>query len=242
MIGTSKRIGARSNKLPEFVRFHSVMNTQHKPNLRDMRVSYDLADLDEHSAPESPLDLFHNWLNDAIAHHQPEPNAMSLATVRADGTPNVRTVLLKELDHRGFCFFTNYESNKGQELAHQPRAALCFLWITRQRQVVVRGVVSKLPRADAESYFAVRPYGHQIGAWASRQSQHIPDRRWLEERAEAQRDLHPEGQPVPCPDYWGGYVLQPDEIEFWQGRPSRLHDRLTYRLNDGVWSIQRLSP
>ncbi len=222
--------------------FLAAMHPQNKPNLRDMRVSYELGELVEETAPDSPIDLFHGWLADAIAHQLPEPNAMSLATTGSDGSPTVRTVLLKQLDDRGFCFFTNYESRKGQELAAHPRAALCFLWTNRQRQVCVRGTVSKLPRAEADSYFAVRPYGHQIGAWASTQSSVIPNRDWLESRARELQQRYPEGQPVPCPENWGGYALQPDEIEFWQGRPSRLHDRLRYRLHNGVWQRERLSP
>lgn len=218
------------------------MNPQDKPNLHAMRVSYELGELVESTAPANPIELFEGWLHDAIAHRLPEPNAMSLATVRADGTPNVRTVLLKAIDPRGFSFFTNYDSDKAGELANQPRAALCFAWIMRQRQVIVRGTVAKLPHADADAYFAVRPYGHQIGAWASKQSQVIPDRDWLEARAEELRQRFPEGQPVPCPENWGGYALLPDEIEFWQGRASRLHDRLRYRLVNGHWIIERLSP
>ena len=219
------------------------MSTADKPNLHDMRVSYELGELNDADAPASPLVLFEGWLKDALAHKLPEPNAMTLSTIGLDGSPNARTVLLKQLDDRGFTFFTNYDSAKGQEIAAHPRAALTFLWTSRQRQVVVRGTISKLPRADADAYFAVRPYGHQIGAWASTQSAIIPDRNWLEERAAELKQKHPEGSAIPCPPHWGGYALNPDQIEFWQGRPSRLHDRLRYKKDAaGNWTRQRLSP
>ncbi len=219
------------------------MSTADKPNLQDLRVSYELSELNDADAPESPLDLFHAWLADAIANQLPEPNAMTLSTIGLDGHPSARTVLLKQLDERGFTFFTNYDSRKGQELAAHSHAALTFLWTTRQRQVSVRGMVLKLPREDAEAYFAVRPYGHQIGAWASTQSAEIPDRSWLEQRALDLEMHYPKGSQIPCPPHWGGYALTPSEIEFWQGRRSRLHDRIRYRVQaDGSWVKQRLSP
>jgi pyridoxamine 5'-phosphate oxidase len=217
------------------------MNPADKPNLQDLRVSYDLGELDEHSAPANPVNLFLDWLNDALAHQLPEPNACTLATVNADGAPTVRTVLLKGVDERGLHFYTNYESRKAREMAAQPRCAMLFLWANRHRQVGVRGVISKLPRDDAERYFASRPYGHQIGAWASKQSTVIPNREWLAARDAELRAKYPEGQ-VPLPPFWGGYTLLPDEMEFWQGRVSRLHDRLLYRLESGAWSVARLSP
>ncbi|MDB6139895.1 MAG: pyridoxamine 5-phosphate oxidase [Verrucomicrobiaceae bacterium] len=218
------------------------MSTEDKPNLHYLRVSYELGELNDEAAPDAPLELFQGWLQDALTHQLPEPNAMSLATTGLDGSPNIRTVLLKGVDAKGFSFFTNYDSTKGQEILAHPRGALCFLWTTRQRQVTVRGPIVKLSRAEAETYFALRPYGNQIGAWASTQSAVIPDRAWLEERTESIRALFPEGQPVPCPENWGGYALQPEEMEFWQGRRSRLHDRLKYRLDNGVWTRERLSP
>lgn len=210
-------------------------------NLRDLRVSYDLAELVEERAPANPYELFEGWLQDALAHQLPEPNAMTLSTIGLDGTPTARTVLLKGIDKRGFHFFTNYESRKGAEIAADPRASLVFLWTKRHRQVSVRGAVSKLTREDAESYFSSRPYGHQIGAWASHQSEVISGREWLEERDAELRAQYPEGQ-VPCPPHWGGYTVLPKEIEFWQGRVSRLHDRLRYTRDGEGWKIDRLSP
>ena len=152
------------------------MNAPDKPNLQDLRVSYELDALDESSAPSDPFILFHDWLHDALQHQLPEPNAMTLATIGQGGIPTARIVLLKGLDDRGFHFYTNYQSRKGQELAENNRAAICFLWTARQRQVTARGLVWKLPHDEAASYFAARPRSHQIGAWASAQSQIIPDR------------------------------------------------------------------
>jgi pyridoxamine 5'-phosphate oxidase len=217
------------------------MNLTDKPNLPDLRVSYDLGELDEHSAPADPVELFTLWINDALAHKLPEPNAMSLATNGLDGTPTVRTVLLKGIDERGFHFYTNYESRKGHEIAADARGAACFLWAGRHHQVCLKGAISQLERADAEKYFTSRPYGHQIGAWASAQSVEIPGREWLEQRDAELRAQYPEGQ-VPCPPHWGGYTLLPAEIEFWQGRVSRLHDRIRYRREHGLWVKVRLSP
>ncbi len=222
--------------------FIEQMNPADKPNLRDLRVSYELAALEESAAPPSPYDLFEGWLHDALAHELPEPNAATLATVNTDGAPSVRTVLLKGFDERGFHFFTNYESRKGKELVADPRGALLFLWADRHRQVALRGVVTRLPRADADQYFASRPYGHQIGAWVSEQSAVIPDRHWLKCREAETRARFPEGTVVPCPPFWGGFALLPHEMEFWQGRVSRLHDRLRYTRSGSAWTISRLSP
>lgn len=209
--------------------------------LRDLRVSYDLDSLIEETAPADPHDLFRLWLQDAISHDLPEPNAMTLATIGSDGGPNTRTVLLKGLDARGFHFYTNYHSRKGRDLAAHPQAAITFLWTRRHHQVNIRGTVTQLPRADADSYFDNRPRGHQIGAWASDQSSVIPHREWLEEREAEIAARFGEG-PIPCPPHWGGYTLLPSEIEFWQGRVSRLHDRLRYTRIEGGWKRERLSP
>lgn len=217
------------------------MNPSDKPNLPDLRVSYDMDELVEGSIPSDPLELFNAWLNDAFENGVQEPNAMCLSTIGLDGTPRSRTVLLKGLDLRGFHFYTNYYSQKGREIEANSRAAVTFLWRERHHQVSVRGIVLKLPEADADTYFASRPYGHQIGAWVSDQSIVIPDREWLENREAEVRARYPEGQ-VPRPPHWGGYTLQPDEIEFWQGRVSRLHDRILFTEERGKWVRRRLSP
>ncbi len=217
------------------------MNATDKPNLQDLRVSYELGELDDYAAPSDPFILFQDWLTDAISHRLPDPNSMTLATIGLDGMPSTRTVLLKGLDLRGFQFFTNYHSRKARELEHNSRASVCFLWAPLQRQVSARGLVWKLPREEAETYFASRPRGHQVGAWASEQSQVIPDRDWLERRA-AEVDSRYADTDIPCPPHWGGYALMPDEIEFWQGRRSRLHDRLRYLREGNHWERLRVSP
>jgi pyridoxamine 5'-phosphate oxidase len=217
------------------------MSDTDKPNLQDLRVSYELGELDELSAPADPFLLFQDWLRDALEHQLPEPNAMTLATHGSEGVPTARTVLLKGLDSRGFHFYTNYQSRKGAELEVNPRAAICFLWTARQRQVSARGWVWKLPREEAEAYFASRPRNHQVGAWASRQSDILPDRDTLERQAREVEERF-EGQDIPCPPHWGGYALAPDEIEFWQGRASRLHDRIRYQREGNHWLRERVSP
>jgi pyridoxamine 5'-phosphate oxidase len=209
--------------------------------LRDLRVSYDLDSLTEDSAPAEPYALFNAWLQDALKHHLPEPNAMTLATLGQDGGPSARTVLLKGFDEQGFHFFTNYDSRKGHEIAADARASAVFLWTQRHHQVSIRGTITKLPRGEAESYFAARPRGHQIGAWVSEQSCVIPGREWLEQR-QIEMEQRFADQDIPCPPHWGGYALKPTEIEFWQGRVSRLHDRLRYTKIDSGWTLERLSP
>jgi pyridoxamine 5'-phosphate oxidase len=206
-----------------------------------LRLNYEKGALDEATLPGDPLTLFKLWLDDAIAASVVEPNAMTLATVSADGQPSCRTVLLKGFDARGFSFFTNYHSRKGRELAANPKAALTFFWKERERQVCARGIVTRLSRAESDAYFQSRPYGSQIGAWVSEQSERIPDRIWLENRERELSAKFPEGQ-VPLPPNWGGYVLTPDEIEFWQGRPSRLHDRVIFLRKGDEWELARLSP
>jgi len=217
------------------------MNSTGKPNLADLRLSYEKGALEEATLPQDPFALFHLWLGDAISAGVQESNAMSLATVSADGQPTARTVLLKGLDDRGFSFFTNYNSRKGRELDANPKAGLTFFWKERERQVCVRGSVTRLSREESNTYFQSRPYGSQIGAWVSEQSLQIPSRVWLEDREKELTAQYPQGQ-VPIPPHWGGFVLSPDEIEFWQGRKSRLHDRILYTRNAGAWLRVRLSP
>ena len=212
-------------------------------SLADLRRDYSLAGLNEADLAANPIQQFEKWFQEALAAEIVEPNAMVLATVDAAGQPSTRVVLLKAVDARGFSFFTNYESRKGRELAVNPRASLTFPWIALERQVCITGNVSKLSREESAAYFKLRPRASRIGALASpRQSEAIANRAMLEERMKQLEAQHP-GEDVPLPDYWGGYVLTPVEVEFWQGRPSRLHDRLRYaRQPDGSWKIERLSP
>jgi pyridoxamine 5'-phosphate oxidase len=188
-----------------------------------------------------PLEQLRHWYEHAVAAGLPEPEAMALATATPEGAPSVRFVLLKGIDGRGVEFYTNYESRKGRELAANPRGALAILWKPLQRQVRVEGPVERLSAAESDAYFATRARGSRLGAWASLQSTEIPDRAHLEARlAKADAD-HP-GEDVPRPDYWGGYMLRPDAIEFWEGRPNRLHDRELFTRAAGGWSSRRLSP
>ena len=202
----------------------------------------ELPELNEATVDPNPIEQFARWFADATASGIKLPNAMTLATATADGMPAARVVLLKEFDADGFVFYTNYESQKGRELAENPRAALCFYWPELDRQVRITGSVTKTAREESEGYFHTRPVDSQLGAWASRQSAVISSREVLEQRM---RELvrQYEGGLVPLPPYWGGYRLAPDRIEFWQNRLSRLHDRLRYtRQPDGAWLIERLSP
>jgi len=212
--------------------------------IADLRLNYARASLRLADTHADPIEQFHLWFDAALAAELPEPNAMILATASASGDPMSRTILLKAADARGFSFFTNYESRKGRQLAENPRAALQFLWKELERQVSITGRVEKTSREESEEYFHSRPYGSQIGAWVSQQSSVIPGRDWLEARERELLKKYPEGKSVvPLPEFWGGYRVVPDTIEFWQGRPSRLHDRVFYSRNDdGAWIKQRLSP
>ena len=213
------------------------MNT---PSLADMRKNYQQAELLESNAAKHPLEQFSLWLNQALSARIPEANAMTLATVSSDLRPSTRVVLIKGYDEQGIVWFTNYHSRKGQELAGNPFAALQFHWVELERVVRIEGQVEKISEADSDAYYHSRPLASRIGAWASPQSQTIASREWLQQQLkhyEAQFQEQP-----PRPPHWGGYRLVPDRWEFWQGRKSRLHDRLRYQLQDGQWLRQRLAP
>jgi len=211
--------------------------------LADLRINYSRASLDEADAAPSPFAQFDRWFKEALAAKLPEPNTMTLATVGDDGRPSARIVLIKAVDDRGFVFFTNYESRKGRDLDANPHAALLFYWIELERQVRIEGHIEKTTEEESDRYFASRPLGSRIGAWASEQSTVIDSRATLEAR---EKDVSARfGDNPPRPPHWGGYRLVPDSLEFWQGRPSRLHDRLHYTRDDTAphgWTISRLSP
>jgi len=209
--------------------------------LADLRKDYSAHGLSEAEAGDDPFALFHHWLDQAIAAELTDPNAMILATCTPDGKPSARAVLLKALDTRGFTFFTNYDSRKGHEMAANPHVAVVFLWHQLERQVRVEGTVEIVTAAESDEYYVKRPLGSRLGAWASPQSAVIPDRAFLENAHAELLAKYPDGNP-PRPPNWGGYRVLPEMIEFWQGRPSRLHDRILFtRLVTG-WKRERLAP
>jgi len=210
--------------------------------LAELRQNYSLGGLSEADAGDDPFALFHRWLEQALAAGFAEPNAFVLATASAVALPSARLLLLKALDNRGFTFFTNYDSRKALEMAANPRVALVFPWHAIERQVRIEGVVEIVTPAESDEYFANRPLGSRLGAWASAQSSAIPDRAFLERRHAELTAQYADGN-VPRPPNWGGYRVLPASIEFWQGRPSRLHDRILFaRQPDGRWAKSRLSP
>ena len=218
----------------------STFYTRPMSNIADLRKSYERAELDESASHADPLVQFEAWLQQALTAELPEPNAMTVATVGPDGRPSTRVVLIKGCDSRGIVWYTNYESRKGRELAAHPHAALQFHWVELERVVRIEGRVDKVDAAESDAYFASRPLDSRIGAWASPQSEVISSRGVLIANAAkygAQFLLRP-----PRPPHWGGFRLVPDRWEFWQGRPSRLHDRLRYRLEQGAWVRERLAP
>ena len=211
-------------------------------SLTDLRKEYTLHGLNEADLDPSPFRQFHLWFDQALAAGLAEPNAMTLATATPEGRPSARMVLIKGADERGFVFFSNYASLKGRELDANPYAALVFYWAELERQIRIEGRVEQVSPEESDAYFQSRPAGSRLGAWASRQSAVIGDRAELEGRLAELAARHPGGD-VPRPPHWGGYRVVPESIEFWQGRPSRLHDRLRYRLReDGTWLVERLSP
>jgi pyridoxamine 5'-phosphate oxidase len=210
-------------------------------SIAHLRREYARARLDEQNVDPDPLVQFHKWFDDARRAELPEPNAMTLATATPDGVPSARMVLLKAADERGFTFFTDYRSRKGQELEANPHAALVFFWGELERQVRISGTVSRVSREETDAYFRTRPRESRLGAWSSHQSAVLPGREALEARLREVSARHP-GEDVPTPPYWGGYVLRPDALEFWQGRESRLHDRVRYQREAGGWRIERLAP
>lgn len=209
--------------------------------LADLRRDYSLAGLAEKDLAKDPFRQFEKWFQEAEAAKVHEPNAMTLATTTTDGRPSARTVLLKGVDGRGFLFFSNYQSRKGRELEVNPRAALVFPWLVLERQVIAEGSVTKAAREESEAYFHSRPRASQLGAWVSQQSSVIAGRALLEDSMKALEAKYA-GQDVPLPPHWGGWRLMPETVEFWQGRRSRLHDRLRYRRQQDAWIVERLAP
>lgn len=207
-----------------------------------MRRHYTQARLSRDTLHPDPIAQFNSWLADAVAADIIEPNAMTLATATPDGRPLVRTVLLKSLDSRGFVFFTNFESRKAAHIAANPRVSLVFPWLALERQVIVTGTASRVSDAETRQYFLTRPRESQIAAWASRQSSVIPSRKVLEAEWTSLTEKFSDGE-IPVPPFWGGFCVEPQTIEFWQGGPHRLHDRMQYtRHPDATWTIERLSP
>lgn len=210
-------------------------------NLHDLRRDYARETLDERGVAPDPLAQFRAWFDEAVRAEVPEPNAMTLATATRDGRPSARIVLLKHLDARGFTFFSDYRSRKGREIEANPHGALCFLWHELERQVRIEGRIERVEREESDAYYRSRPIGSRLGAWASEQSSLLRDRADLESRYARAAAQHANEDP-PRPPHWGGYRLLPDAIEFWQGRQSRLHDRIRYCRDGERWRIERLSP
>jgi len=209
--------------------------------IRKLREDYSLSTLDENDVHVDPIEQFKIWLDESLKAMLPEPNAMTLSTVDSDQKPHSRIVLLKGIEKNGFIFYTNYKSDKGRDIESNPNVSLCFLWKELERQVRIEGIAKKISSEASEEYFVSRPVKSQIGALASEQSSVIENRAILEEKFEALTKLYSTGH-VPMPDHWGGYVVEPTSIEFWQGRRSRLHDRIKYEKEKKNWIIKRLAP
>lgn len=210
--------------------------------LAQMRQDYSLKSLDESDVLRNPLDQFKDWMDEALKSEIPEPNAMTLSTVSQEGFPSSRVVLLKGIEKDGFIFYTNYESKKAIEMKVNPNVCLNFCWLGLQRQIRIEGTVSRISKKQSLEYFQSRPPGSQIGAWGSPQSQVIENREVLEDRIKAVQAQFKGQKELPLPKFWGGYKVKPTRIEFWQGRQSRLHDRIQFRKNKRSWLIERLAP
>lgn len=212
------------------------------PSIADIRKDYKLKSLSENDVAADPIEQFGRWWNEAVQSELEEVNAMTLATATANGRPAARIVLLKDYNEEGFVFFTNYDSHKGEEMKDNPHAALVFFWVALERQVRIEGTVEKVSAEESDAYFVSRPRGSRIGAWASPQSKVISNREVVEKNVTAMEQQFGEGD-IPRPQHWGGYRVKPVLIEFWQGRPSRLHDRILYTADEaGKWKIERLAP
>ena len=212
--------------------------------LATLRQEYAQAELSREHVADDPIEQFRSWFDDALDAEVDEPNAMTLATAAPDAAPSARIVLLKGVDARGFRFYTNYESRKGTQLAQNPHAALVFWWPPLERQVRIEGTAARLPDDESTEYFRSRPWGSRLGAWASPQSRVVESREALEDNLDAVEAKYEDAETIPRPPHWGGYVVQPTAIEFWQGRSNRLHDRLRYRRPslDDDWTLDRLAP
>ncbi|MEL6718702.1 MAG: pyridoxamine 5'-phosphate oxidase [Bacteroidota bacterium] len=210
--------------------------------IQDLRENYLQDTLELDNTAENPFDQFKAWLDFAIERKIKEPNAMILATTNKDGRPAARVVLLKGIREDGFLFYTNYNSQKGNEMLENPYAALVFNWLDLEKQIRIEGKVEKLAHKDSEAYFQTRPKASQIGAWASPQSSVIEDRKLLEDNVTDLKQQYKDTEQLPCPTHWGGYIVKPDLFEFWQGRSSRLHDRIQYNLENEEWTRVRLAP
>jgi len=210
--------------------------------IADIRKEYSKSTLDTGSISKDPITQFERWLDEALASKVPEPNALTLSTVSEDGRPSGRVVLLKGIEKGKFIFYTNYQSQKGRELEHNPACSLTFFWPELERQVRIEGVASRTDSGSSEKYFQSRPRESQVGAWASPQSAIIVNREILEERVKRIQEKFKGEEKLPKPSQWGGYEVEPNEIEFWQGRPNRLHDRIVFTRVDGLWQVHRLAP
>lgn len=219
----------------------SIPDADDKLDFMRFRIEYSQRSLSETDVDADPIRQFRNWLSEAIAAKAHEPNAMTLATASTDGVPSARIVLLKDVDERGLSFFTNYQSRKGQDLESNPRASLVFYWPELERQVRIDGTVERTSTDESDRYFSRRPVKARVGSAASPQSQVVPNREYLEDRFRTLESQHPDGN-IPRPPHWGGYRVLPTRLEFWQGRPSRLHDRIEYVKEGARWTARRVAP